>query len=150
MRGGPPVSLHCRQPKNSTFVELYLGGEGGRGVVGGGEFAPPHPPLPLVFNHSKEALGFGLWGCLPDPKRALGAHGVPLIGEGRLRRTSHTLGPCGLRVEHRPPSAVVLVLGRDIVAGHTHTESGTGLFIGSGPETVACGPLRCPTGVLDA
>ena len=31
--------------------------------------------------------GFGLWGCHPDPKRALGAHGVPLTGEVRLRHT---------------------------------------------------------------
>ena len=61
--------------------------------------------------------GFGLWACLPDPKRALGAHGVPLTGEVRLRRTSHTPGPRGLRAGHTPPSVVVLVLGRGGV-GH--------------------------------
>ena len=55
-------------------------------------------------------MGFELWACLPDPKRALGAHGVPLTGEVRLRRTSLTPGPRGLGAGHTPPSAVALVL----------------------------------------
>ena len=54
--------------------------------------------------------GFGLWACLPDPKRALGAHGVPRFGEVRLRRTALTLEPCGARAGYTPPSADVLVL----------------------------------------
>ena len=95
--------------------------------------------------------GFGLWACLPDPKRALGAHGVPLIGEVRLRRTSLTLGPCGVRAGYTPPSAVVLVQARDNVAWHMQgTESGLGLFTGIGLETVVCGPLLRPTGARDA
>ena len=95
--------------------------------------------------------GFGLWACLPDPKRALGAHGVPLIGEVRLRRTSLTLGPCGVRAGYTPPSAVVLVQAGDNVAWHMQgMESGLGLFTGIGLETVACGPLLRPTGARDA
>ena len=41
------------------------------------------------------ALGFGLWACLPGSKRSLRAHRLPLIGEVRLKRTSHTQLPAG-------------------------------------------------------
>ena len=62
--------------------------------------------------------GFGLWACLPDPKRALGAHGVPRIGEARLRRTALTPEPCGARAGYTPPSADVLVLASAWGSGH--------------------------------
>ena len=62
--------------------------------------------------------GFGLWACLPDPKRALGAHGVPRIGEARLRRTALTPEPCGARAGYTPPSADVLVLAGAWGSGH--------------------------------
>ena len=38
--------------------------------------------------------GFGLWACLPDPKRVLGTQGVPLFGEVRLRCAALTPAPC--------------------------------------------------------
>ena len=62
--------------------------------------------------------GFGLWARLPDPKRALGAHGVPRIGEARLRRTALTPEPCGARAGYTPPSADVLVLASAWSSGH--------------------------------
>ena len=64
--------------------------------------------------------GFGLWACLPDPKRALGAHGVPRFGEVRLRRTALTLEPCGARAGYTPPSADVLVLAWGMGHGARH------------------------------
>ena len=85
----------------------------GRGAVtrGGGGEAPllRGSSLPTIQTHERHRGGFGLWACLPDPKRALGAHGVPLIGEVRLRRTSLTPIPRGLGAGHTPPSAVVRV-----------------------------------------
>ena len=77
---------------------LYMRGVGWRDDTGGALVPTRHPQ------------GFGLWACLPDPKRALGAQGVPLIWEVRVRRTSLTLIPRGLGAGHTPPSAVVRVL----------------------------------------
>ena len=97
--------------------------------------------------------GFGLWACLPDPKRALGAHGVPLFGEVRLRRTALTLEPCGARAGYTPPSADVLVLARCMGHGARDmqgTESGSRFFTGSVLESVACEPQSRPTGARDA
>ena len=97
--------------------------------------------------------GFGLWACLPDPKRALGAHGVPRFGEVRLRRTALTLEPCGARAGYTPPSADVLVLARCMGNGARDmqgTESGSRFFTGSVLESVACEPQPRPTGARDA
>ena len=97
--------------------------------------------------------GFGLWACLPDPKRALGAHRVPLFGEVRRRRTALTLEPCGARAGYTPPSADVLLLAR--CTGHgardmQGTESGSRFLTGSVLESVACEPLPRPTGARGA
>ena len=85
--------------------------------------------------------GSALWACLPDPKRALGAHGLPRFGEARLRRTTLTLEPCGARAGYTPPSADVFVLARCMGHGARDmqgTESGSRFFTGSVRESVAC------------
>ena len=97
--------------------------------------------------------GFGLWACLPDPKRALGAHGVPRFGEVRLRRTALTLVPSGARAGYTPPSADVLVLARckgHGARGMQGTESGSSFFTGSVLESVACEPQQRSIGARDA
>ena len=103
------------------------------------------------ISHSRG--GFGLWACLPDPKRALGAHGVPRIGEVRLRPTALTLEPCGARAGYTPPSADVRVLAWGMGHGAWHmqgTENGSRSFTGSVLESVACEPQPRPTGARDA
>ena len=81
-----------------------------------------HSPSPSPPSSASPASygGLGLWACLPDPKRALGAHGVPRFGEVRLRRTALTLEPCGARAGYTPPSADVLVLAWGMGHGARH------------------------------
>ena len=113
----------------------------------------PVAKAPFWGNRSGEGGGFGLWACLPDPKRALGAHGVPRFGEVRLRRTALTLVPSGARAGYTPPSADVLVLAwcKGLGARGTQgTESGSCFFTGSVLESVACEPQPRPIGARDA
>ena len=86
---------------------------------GGGGVATGHTPTPSHFPAAFRE-GFGLWACLPDPKRALGAHGVPRFGEVRLRHTALTLELCGARAGYTPPSADVLVLAWGMGHGARH------------------------------
>ena len=77
-----------------------------------------------VHGHLREVgfsmrLGFGLWACLPDPKRALGAHGVPRIGEARLRRTA-------LTPNHAVRERGIHLLVRTCLCWQVHGARGTG------------------------
>ena len=136
VRDPPPLSVEVGQRPQGGGGGIGGRVRGGAGGGGGGR---------------EGRWGFGLWACLPDPNRALGAHGVPLIGEVRLRRTALTLEPCGARAGYTPPSADVLVLARDNGAWHMQgMESGSRFFTRSVLESVACEPLLRPTGARDA
>ena len=91
------------KPNQHPLQAQALGGEGGE--MGVGAFCAPilrgqtnfpgatsaQVSCPLVFTVScwcVVCVGFGLWACLPGPKRALWTHNLPLIEEARRRRTS--------------------------------------------------------------